>query len=276
MGFRSDREVADELFRSTGWIPYIGDRHTSEFFACYITNKKTLRKYKLHRTTIAERKKKLLNREKELAGWLKAGLPDAALKKSRETAADILSALVRGKSFIDVGNVANTGQIDNLPRGLVVETPVLVDANGFTPIAMGPLPAEVLPLVEPWADVFILTLEAGLKSDRALALRALCADPVCAHLTTREVNELGAQLLTANERSQIPMARGSCGSGDSRVRFTSKTLAKPSIVIAQQPFIVRSERRSVRPWSALSERRRTPRSSAKPQAKLKIRNGNIP
>ncbi len=37
MGFSSNRELATALFDETGVMPYLGDRHTCEFFPCYIT-----------------------------------------------------------------------------------------------------------------------------------------------------------------------------------------------------------------------------------------------
>ena len=60
-------------------------------------------------------------------------LPEAYRTRSRETAADIIAAHVADEPFIDVGNLQNTGQIDNLPRGVPVETAVRIDAGGFTP-----------------------------------------------------------------------------------------------------------------------------------------------
>jgi alpha-galactosidase/6-phospho-beta-glucosidase family protein len=45
-----------------------------------------------------------------------------------------------------------------------------------------------------------MTVDACLKKDRQLALRALRLDPVCAHLTTQQVNQLGDKLLAAHRR----------------------------------------------------------------------------
>jgi len=198
MGYTSDRYVADELIRQVGVFPYFGDRHVCEFFPHYITRKETIAAYKLKRTSIAERKGMLKKAVKRLNGWLKKGIPEEDLKGSRETAADILTARFTGVPFIDVGNVPNIGQIDNLQRGLVVETPVLVDQNGFTPLSMGKLPPSVLAVVEPWVPVYDLTLEAGLTGDRQKALQALRCDPVCAHLNTPKLREMGEKLLRAN------------------------------------------------------------------------------
>lgn len=202
MGFSSGREVATELFRHTGVMPYLGDRHTSEFFPWYVTSRANLKKYRLVRTTIAERRKGFATRQRQMERLAsgKDPLPEFYVKRSRETAADIVDAHWAGKVFIDVGNVPNVGQVSNLPRGLVVETAVRIDRNGFAPIAFGDLPPVVHGFVEPYAHVFPMVVDACFQRDKALALRALRLDPVCSHLNTEQTNELGERLIAAHRK----------------------------------------------------------------------------
>ena len=201
MGFSSKREVATELFRITGVLPYLGDRHTCECFPWYITNKKNIKKYKLARTSIAERKKGFKQRgsnlramanSRKITGWY--------LERSRETAADIIDAHFSGKVFIDVGNVPNVGQISNLPRAVVVETAVRVDRNGFTPISFGDLPEPVLSMVRTWTTVFTMTIDACLSQNKEMAIQALRLDPLCSHLNTEQVIEMGNRLIKAHKK----------------------------------------------------------------------------
>jgi len=198
MGFRSNRELATELFRTTGVMPYLGDRHTCEFLPCYITRKANLRRYRLIRTPIDERRQGFAARRAALEKAVRGPLTVDRVSRSRETAADIVAAHVQGRPFIDVGNVPNLGQVSNLPLGTVVETAVRVDRNGFAPIAFGPLPEPVVSLVEPCARVFDMGVDACLRGDRTMALQALRLDPVCAHLNPRQVEALGNQLLAAH------------------------------------------------------------------------------
>lgn len=200
MGFTSKREVATELFRETGAMPYLGDRHTCEFFPQYITSRANVAKYKIVRTSIAERRRGFARRDRNLRKMLRGALPEWMRKRSRETAADIIHAHSQGKVFIDVGNVPNVGQIANLPRGSVVETAVRVDANGFSPIAFGPLPEKVAGFVAPYCRVFDLGVEACFRGDRELALHALRLDPVTSHLNGAQVREMGLKLLAAHRR----------------------------------------------------------------------------
>ena len=195
MGFKSHRELATALYRWTGVMPYLGDRHTCEFFAPYITSKKTMRAYKLIRTSMTERRRMIADRKRDITAMTKGSIPDHFRTRSRETAADIITAHATGRPFVDVGNVPNAGQITNLPMGTVVETPVQIDAAGFTPLATGALPERVIGWVEPYARVFNVSVQAALENDRALALYALRLDPVCARLDDEQVTELGQRLL---------------------------------------------------------------------------------
>ena len=207
MGFTSKHDVATELFRMTGCLPYIGDRHISEFSSSYITNPETLQKYRLERTTIRDRQEGMDKKRLRLREAVRGTIGKGYRQRSRETAADIIAAHSQGKTFIDVGNVPNIGQVSNLPHGTVLETAVCVDRHGFTPLTFGALPPVVAGLVEPFCRSFDLCAEACFRGDRQMALQALRLDPVCAHLTGAQVQELGRRLLHAH-RAFVPAKWG--------------------------------------------------------------------
>ncbi|MBN1942164.1 MAG: hypothetical protein JW849_02615 [Phycisphaerae bacterium] len=199
-GFSSHREVATELFRRTGVLPYLGDRHTCEYFPWYITNKKNMREYRIVRTSVKERQKQFVNRTKGLRRLVRLQKLDRdQITRSRETAADIIEAHWSGKTFIDVGNVPNVGQVSNLPMGAVLETAVRVDRNGFSPISFGALPPVVQGMCEPWTRVYTMVVDACFRKDRNQAFQALRLDPVCSHLNGKQVEELGNRLLKAHK-----------------------------------------------------------------------------
>jgi len=198
-GFESNRYVADELFRLTGVMPYFGDRHTCECFPQYITSKANLKAYKIVRTSIDDRRQMRRKGRANLRRTVRQGV-QGPFERSRETAADIIDAHVRGRTFIDVGNVPNVGQIENLPRGLVVETAVRVDANGFSPIHFGALPAAVEGFAAPVGRTLQLTLDACWAKDRHMAVQALRLDPLCSHLTTPQVEEMAGRLMKAHRK----------------------------------------------------------------------------
>ncbi|MFI7066705.1 hypothetical protein ACIBL3_37300 [Kribbella sp. NPDC050124] len=198
LGFSSGHAVATELFRLAGALPYLADRHNCEFVPWYITDLERMEQYGLRRTSVAARLTKLTQQQESVEHMIRDGIPDDWVKPSGETVADIVRAHYTGEPFIDVGNVPNRGQIANLPEGVVVETPVRYDKEGFTPVHIGALPAAAASLVEPWAHVYELEVQACVDRDPRRALDALRLAPTCATLSSSRVRDMGQALLTAN------------------------------------------------------------------------------
>ena len=121
------------------------------------------------------------------------------LKRSRETAADIIGAFVNDREFIDVVNLPNIGQIQNLPLGSVVETLGIINSLGFTPISVGDLTTSILNLVQPHIINQNRIVQAGIEGDLGKALSALYNDPLCAHLSIPKIREMGLRLLKAEQ-----------------------------------------------------------------------------
>ncbi|MGQ9552716.1 MAG: family 4 glycosyl hydrolase [Anaerolineae bacterium] len=190
--------VVDELYQVTGMLTYMADRHIVEFLPQYLTNKANLERYHIHRTTIEERQRGMSESERRIDEMIAGTIPDHYKQRSRETAADIINAFMTGKQFVDVGNTVNIGQIQNLPLGAVVETPVLVSATGFHPVAIGGLPEPARTWVERITRVEDMEVEAAMSGDLDLALKALMLDPLCSHLNLDQIKEMGLRLLRAN------------------------------------------------------------------------------
>ena len=102
--------------------------------------------------------------------------------------------------FVDVMNLPNIGQIDNLPRGVVVETPGMINSGGFHPIACGAMPNALANLCMPHALNNELIVEAGIEGDWDKANHALMNDPLCAHLPLPKIKEMGRKLLEPNKK----------------------------------------------------------------------------
>ena len=154
-----------------------------------------MKRFKLSRTSVKERQAGL-DRERQTTLDLATGKNKPGAR-SRETAVDIMKSFVTNHPFVDVVNMPNIGQIDNLPRGAVVETLGLVNTRGFSPITAGSLPDRLLPLVEPHCRVQQMTLDAALKGDKELALQSLMLDPLCANLPPSDVRVMGLELIKA-------------------------------------------------------------------------------
>jgi alpha-galactosidase/6-phospho-beta-glucosidase family protein len=201
-GWSSGHELSHELFEYYGFLPYIADRHISEFFPAYLTDQKRIEIYKIKRTSIDERRKWKVEKEARLDKYI-SGEENIDSKRSRETAADIISAMVGGRDFIDVVNLPNEGQIPNLPAGSIVETLGTINALGFTPITACALPQKLLNLVLPHVNNQNDIAEAGISGNREQAMWALYNDPLCSHLTLPQVREMGTRLLEAH-REYLP------------------------------------------------------------------------
>jgi len=209
MGFRSHGQLTSELLSVYGYLPYIGDRHTCEFFDRYITDEATMQRLHLERTTIADREKMYADADTSIRAWIegrngiKGPIDMTRLDRtpSRESAADIIKAVASRECYVDVVNLVNEGQIENLPMGAVVETFGRVDSSGIHPLALGPLPEELVPLLKRHADVQVQTARAGVLGDTEAAITALAQDPVCSKLHPSDVRRMGEELLKANESS---------------------------------------------------------------------------
>jgi len=73
-------------------------------------------------------------------------------------------------------NLINEGQITNLPRGVYVETPCMVDANGAHPVALT-LPETVQPYCQHTAQVTDMIVRAAMQRSRKRLHEAVEADP---------------------------------------------------------------------------------------------------
>ena len=190
--------LCNEFYQQYGYLTYAGDRHTCEFVPGYITPKASaLKAFNLVRTSVKQRREGH-KRARKFTLELAKGKVDPG-PRSRETAVDIMMALAHGKAFCDVVNLPNDGQIDNLPRGAVVETLGLVDPLGFRATVVGPLPPVLEQLVAPHALCQLMTLEAALTGNRKLAFEALMADPLCSHLPPSKVRQMGSELMEATK-----------------------------------------------------------------------------
>jgi len=197
-GFSENNHVLfAEMFEEYGYLTYSADGHTSEFFSACLTDKAMKKKYKIKDHSIQDRIN-LTEERKKLTFDMISG-KQKMLEKSCETAIDIMKAMTTNTQFIDVVNLPNVGQIENLPKGAVVETLGLVDGAGFAPIAIGPLPELLRGMTEVHCHTQMMTLEAALTGNKKLAFESLMLDPLCAKLPPSRIREMGRELMKATK-----------------------------------------------------------------------------
>ncbi len=152
-----------------------------------------LRYYYQHDGILAEQKRAARTRGeevREIDGELLSLYADPSLATKPESlnrrggahystaALALISAIHNDKREVHIVNVRNAGALPDLPREAVVEVPALVDGDGVHPLASKPLPLYVRGLVQAVKVYEELTVEAAMKGDDRVALRALLAHPL--------------------------------------------------------------------------------------------------
>jgi alpha-galactosidase len=90
----------------------------------------------------------------------------------------IENILCAGNHYHLAFNLPNHGQIANLPKGAIVETPGVVSGAGVQPLSMGSLPEPIAELCRRELAVIRLCVDAAVQGDRQAALQCFLLDPV--------------------------------------------------------------------------------------------------
>jgi alpha-galactosidase len=109
------------------------------------------------------------------------GLEDTDSEGALEMIENVAGA---GTHYHLAANLPNLGQIDNLPIGATVETPVVVDGAGIHPVHVGGFPGPVAELLRRETIVAQLCVDAAVEGDRRKALQCLLLDPVITDIET--------------------------------------------------------------------------------------------
>jgi alpha-galactosidase len=126
------------------------------------------------------------------------------LYRGYEYASYIIEAIEFNRPQIIYGNVLNSGLIENLPQGGVVELACLVDRNGVQPTYYGELPAQLAALDAAHMYFHELVATAVLDGSREAALHALMIDPLTAAVCSMDEIEAMFNEMAAAEKSYLP------------------------------------------------------------------------
>jgi alpha-galactosidase len=192
----ANNRVKLEVFRRFGVLPGSADTHVAEFFPWFVSAASDQgRAWGVHHYGLAGH-----SRDKaDDAAWaaeLEAGGAVPAWP-SGELVAPLLDGIVTGRGRHLPVNLPNTGQVTDLPDGVVVECMGTVDAQGVRArdTASAGAAAEHLRRVVASQE---LTVEAAVSGDRGLVLQAMAADPVAGTLPWEHLVEMTDALLAAS------------------------------------------------------------------------------
>jgi alpha-galactosidase len=133
-----------------------------------------------------------------------AGEQSFHLYRGIEYAADIIEAIQTNQNKIIYGNVPNTGLIENLAPGGIVEVACLVNRQGIQPLHFGALPTHLAALNQQHLAFHELVVTAIMEREREAAVHALMLDPLTSAVCSlSEIRQLFDEMVEA-EKSYLP------------------------------------------------------------------------
>lgn len=104
---------------------------------------------------------------------------DGMLESDSEGALEMIENVAyAGSHYHLAANLPNQGQISNLPKDAIVETPVHVSGAGIQPVHVGALPEPIAELCRRETTVAQLCVDAAVVGSYEKALQCLLLDPV--------------------------------------------------------------------------------------------------
>lgn len=174
--FHSAEQVKFALFQRFGLLAAAGDRHLVEFLPGFTRSPEELFRWGIIRTPVSWRIRTWQDAPGKTRD-LMAGRTPLQLESSGEEGVGQIRALLGLGDLVTNVNMANRGQVENLPPDVVVETNARFSRDEVRPLAAGPLPAGLQPLISRHVANQELIVEAALARDRDLAFQAVLGDP---------------------------------------------------------------------------------------------------
>lgn len=172
-------QLGIELFERLGYFPVGSAPHVAENLPYYLNDPDIIARHRIRRKGVLPgrrqgKDKKRQNIIDQLAG--RAEWPE--LKPSFEGFSVAVESLHTGLPSRVMATMPNQGQVSNLPPGTPVETWASVDGAGIHPMVSGPVPMELLGLVQGVVSEIELSVEAAIEGDRDKVARAMFISPM--------------------------------------------------------------------------------------------------
>jgi alpha-galactosidase len=183
--FTAER-VRFEMMRRTGYFVTESSEHQSEYVPYFIHHgKKLIEQFEVPIDEYLRRCESGLRTWKQTEAELLGRDGKIAVNpQSHEYGSFIIHSRETDTARVIYGNVPNTGLIENLPDGVCVELPCLVNAQGIQPTHIGMLPPQLAALCQTNINVQTLTVEAALTGRREHIYHAVMLDPHTATVLT--------------------------------------------------------------------------------------------
>lgn len=176
--FFGNTSIKFKLFKAFGALNYVGDRHISEFFPYFLTEKSNWGEaYGVKLTPIEYRYRWQENDKKRIENML-AGREVINMSRSSEAAASFISTIANNKHEKHIVNIPNELTIPGLPFDAIIEVFAKISASGIESIPVSRLPAAIMEILNYHIMIQELTVVAALTGDRKIALQAFLLDPL--------------------------------------------------------------------------------------------------
>lgn len=187
-----------QVFETLGVLPGSADTHVAEFFPWFVTADSDFgRDWGVHHYGIPGHRADKAEDDESAAQLEKGGEVPPFI--SGELVAPLIDGVLSGKHRSLPMNLPNTGQVTDLPEGVVVECIGAIDDGRIRArdVASAGDAAEHLRRVVTSQE---LTVQAALDGDRSLVLQAMLADPVAGSLPFEHVTAMTDEMLAATSR----------------------------------------------------------------------------
>lgn len=193
------RRVRVDMYRRLGYYPTETSEHSSEYVPWYLHDPREIERLRINvgeYVGISEANMAEYQRVRaELADTETLPIDTG----STEYAPQVIHSLETGTPRVISANIVNDGLITNLPDGVAVEVPTLLDSLGAHPMKVGDLPAQCAALNRGFLGPVDLTVRAAVEGDPRLVRAAAMVDPnTAASLSVDRIWELCDELTAAH------------------------------------------------------------------------------
>ncbi|MFN8193985.1 MAG: alpha-galactosidase [Nocardioidaceae bacterium] len=192
------RRVRVDMYRRIGLYPTETSEHSSEYVPWFLDHDEEIARLRIPVGDYLEISAGNIEEYERTKAELAAGEPLEA-PDATEYAPQVIHAMTTGEAITIHANVPNAGLIPNLPAGLGVEVPTVIDAAGAHPRAVDPLPPVCAALNRGFLGVVDLVTQAALTERPELVRQAVMVDPhAAATLTLPQIDELVDAMVEAH------------------------------------------------------------------------------
>jgi alpha-galactosidase len=192
------RRVRMEIFRRLGYFPTESSEHNADLVPWFLPHEGSVERYRLTIDEYVRRSERNLGKYEEMRSTLAEEAPPESGGEP-EYAPQIIHSIETGAVREVIGNVRNSGLIENLPEDCCVEVPCLVDRAGVHPTWIGELPPQLAAVNRQYVNVTELTVRAALEGSREHVYHAAMLDPnTAATLTLEQIQDVCDELIDAH------------------------------------------------------------------------------